>query len=79
MNRKKLSMTFIFYYLHNNLNTSHIIVSHHEAERVITVTATKCCYIKIEHSCISIIIKVTAAQHLNKNNMFKVFPNIKLT
>ena len=70
-------MTFIFYYLHNNLNISHIIVSHHEAERAATVRTT-IDTIKVEHSCPR-TIKAIAAQHLNKNNMFKVFPNIKLT
>ena len=67
MNWKKLSMIFIFYYIHNNLNNSYIIVSHHEAERAIVVTITKIPGIKVEHSCISIIIKVTAAQVVQKN------------
>ena len=61
-------MIFIFYYINNKLNISHIIVFHHEAERYITIRTTysSSTTIEIEHSCISIIIKVTAAQTVKK-------------
>ena len=55
-------MITVFYYIYNNLNLSYIIVSHHEAERVVTVTITNISStVKVENPCISIILKVTAA------------------
>ena len=66
-------MIFIFYYIHNNLNNLHIIVFYHEAERV--VVDTTCVVAKVEYTCISGIVIVTAAHQPNRNNeIFKAFP-----
>ena len=70
-------MIFIFYYINNNLNISHIIVFHYEAERYITIRTTysSSTTIEIEHSCISIIIIVTAAP----KPKFSVLPITKIS
>ena len=59
---EKPSMTFIFYYIYNNLNIPHIIVSHHEAERVINVSITGYAVtVEIEHTSNNISRIITTA------------------
>ena len=59
-------MIFIFYYIYNNLNMPHIIVSHHEAERAIVVRTPRyvvVVIVEVEHTGIITRISgiVTAA------------------
>ena len=63
---KKLSMIFIFCYIYNNLNNFYIIVSHHEAERIVNVTSgLSSSTIKVENTCTSSIVITTAAHQLD--------------
>ena len=73
-------MIFIFYYIYNNLNNSYIIVSHHEAERIVNVTSgLSSSTIKVENTCISSIVIVTAAHQPKEIKGFSSFSNLKLT
>ena len=67
MDWKKLSMIYIFYYIHNNLNNYHIIVSHHEAERVVTIgTTSDTVIIEIKDARIRSVSSMTTAAQANK-------------
>ena len=71
-------MITIFYYIHNNLNNILYHSTHHEAERIVTVSTTSS-VVKVENTCISTIVIVTAAHFLITKNIIKFFPKLKLT